>query len=813
MTDTAYGPPTGTILDGKYRIEKQIGRGGMATIFAAENVDIGKAVAVKVLSHELADSKTVTERFLREARAAAKIKSPYICEVYDMGTVDGRPFIVMELLSGESLYDRLARERRLAVAEVETIATQVCKGLSRAHAQHIVHRDLKPENIFLTTGEDGHLLSKLLDFGLAKFYEQHQDAANARLTKEGALFGTPAYMSPEQARAKNNVDHRSDLWALGCIVYEMLTGRTVWDVDQGVAMILAQVATGEVPNPRKYRSDLPAGFDAWFQKALARKVEARFQSAEEFSASLSEALGMEPVERSSPIASPPAMAVSRPVGSAPQAPEPDLVGASPETAAQPKRKRWPWIVAPLAVALGGAAWFAWVESTKLPAPAEDAAYALLINDAQEQLLAGKLEQARASLQTAFEKNKAKAARSLLGHLEAHTEVPNGPCKLLAVGHPRPFDWSKESSKPAIVGRGDGAIVVWATADNAGGRITAYTARLDRALRRVTEPVDVTPSATFVREPELLNAGAHVGLVYWDFAGDAAGVYTMLLDDRGNSASGRQRISSNKSSHPYYPSVTQNPEGGYIAVYVEPSRERVHDLVLRKLDDKLAPVSEPIYLTGYATPQSGKVQAARPSVAFANNMLNVVFTLRRPASQELLLLRAPLGALKQANGVRPAVSDQPPTAGNEELDRFLGQVVDLGVGDGKFDLATIKCKSDGCYVAWDRALEAAELAFVDANGKVAWRRQLTDPAGKGKAARPGIAQAPEGVLAAWYQDDRVLVAPVQQGNALAPTAVGSIAAVLQQPQPLLTPFNNETLVAWRGYEAAVPEPFVAAVSCP
>jgi hypothetical protein len=288
---------------------------------------------------------------------------------------------------------------------------------------------------------------------------------------------------------------------------------------------------------------------------------------------------------------------------------------------------------------------------------------------------------------------------------------------------------------------------------------------------------------------------------------------MLLDDEGNGASGRQRISTSKSAHPYYPSVAQAPDGGYVAVYVEPTRERVHDLVLRRLDAKLAPVGEPVHLTGYATPQNGKVHAARPSVAFVEGMLHVVYTLRRPASQELLLLRAPLQGLKPENGVAPAAADKQPTAGNEELDRFLGQVVDLGVGAGKFDLATIKCATDGCYVAWDRSQEAAELAFVDPTGKVAWRRQLTDPSAKGKAARPGIAPLPQGVLAAWYQDDRVLVAPVQQGNALAPTVVGSIAAVLQQPQPLLTRVDGDTLVTWRGYEAAVPEPFVASVSCP
>jgi serine/threonine-protein kinase len=351
----------------------------MATIFAAENVDIGKAVAVKVLSYELADSKTVTERFLREARAAAKIKSPYICEVYDLGTVEGRPYIVLELLSGESLYDRLSRERRLSLSDVGTITIQVCKGLSKAHQQRIVHRDLKPENIFLTTGEDGRLLTKLLDFGLAKFYERHQDPNNARLTKEGALFGTPAYMSPEQARAKNNVDHRSDLWALGCIVYEMLTGRTVWDVDQGVAMILAQVATGDVPDPRKYRSDLPAGFDAWFEKALMRKVEARFQTAEEFGSALTEAMGRELSDRSSPVAVSPPPPYNEPPDSALEVETERAPG--PEAAA-PRKPLWPWLLASAAALGAGAVWFLTAASAGLQEPAEDGDHALLVNDAQ-----------------------------------------------------------------------------------------------------------------------------------------------------------------------------------------------------------------------------------------------------------------------------------------------------------------------------------------------------------------------------------------------------------------------------------------------
>src|SRR3954451_22796239 len=172
----------GTILDGKFRVTKEIGRGGMAAVYEAENVDIGKRVAVKVLSAELANSKVVTERFMREARAAAKIRSPYICDVYDVGTYNGRPFLVMELLEGESLYDRLARDRRLDPKEVIEIATQIAMGLQQAHDESIVHRDVKPENIFFPVGGGVEHATKAVDFGLARFYEAHlEGGANARL--------------------------------------------------------------------------------------------------------------------------------------------------------------------------------------------------------------------------------------------------------------------------------------------------------------------------------------------------------------------------------------------------------------------------------------------------------------------------------------------------------------------------------------------------------------------------------------------------------------------------------------------------------
>jgi serine/threonine-protein kinase len=287
----------GTLLVGKYKVTRELGRGGMAAVYEAENVSIGKKLAVKVLASELANSAIVIERFFREARAAASVKSPYIVEVYDSGRLeDGRPFIAMELLEGESLYDRMARVRLIDVPSTVRIIGQVAKGLVKAHAAGIVHRDLKPENIHLCKGEDGEEIAKVLDFGLAKFYSPMKPDEKAnRLTREGAVFGTPAYMSPEQVKGQGNVDHRADLWALGCMTFECLTGRPVWNTDQGVAMTFAAIAAAQLPVPSRLRPDLPPAFDTWFRKALERDPNKRFQGAKELADELARAVGAPPI--------------------------------------------------------------------------------------------------------------------------------------------------------------------------------------------------------------------------------------------------------------------------------------------------------------------------------------------------------------------------------------------------------------------------------------------------------------------------------------------------------------------------------------
>ncbi len=814
MVSTSFAAPVGEILDDKFRVTREIGRGGMATVYSAENIDIGKRVAVKILSDDLATSKTVTERFLREARAAAKIHSPYICEVYDVGTYDGRPFIVMELLQGESLYDRLARERQLSIEDTLRIAIQTAKGLRKAHEMNVVHRDLKPENIFLTPGEDGGIHTKLVDFGLAKFYEPTHDPASARLTKEGALFGTPAYMSPEQAKGKGNVDQRSDLWALGCIVFEMLTGRTVWDVEQGVAMILAQIASSPLPSATEYRPDLPPTFDKWLTRALARKPDARFSGADEFVVALQAAL------RPGTSSSPGTITPEDPLPAGPPSPAPLMPPVAPsahvpalggQAEQAPSKRRW-WYAVAFALGGGLGGWFVVdaINQRGGAPPAESAPFAEEIAEAQKLLAKGQMQESINELKVAFDKGQGKAARSLLTHVSTSKEEPAGTCKLSGIGHPRPFESDGESSKPTMLATGETTVVTWADKVESTGMVQARSAILDSALRRTTPVVNITPEANSARDPELFRLADGLGLLFWDFGGDRPGAYTRLLDTSGAPKGAPRLLSSSERKHPYYPAMAADDDGTFWVVWVEPSRERVFDLAIRHLDGKLEPISNPVAVTGYATPVTGKTQAARPSIAVLGKLLVVTYTLRRGSKQHLMMLR--INKQLAASGPSVVPDDRPATQGDEESDRFLGQVVQVNEAAGNHDYSTVRCGSAGCFISWDDPQNTGFLAHTTPNGDFVWRRSLG-----AETARPGItlsSDAQKGMLA-YFDKKRVFVAPFDTQAVAEPTVIGRVSAALQQPPPWLVRAqdgSNQWYVGWRGYEAAVPEPFVAKVVC-
>jgi serine/threonine-protein kinase len=263
----------------------------MGSVWEGVHTSLGTRVAVKFIEAEYANSTEARNRFENEARAAAKLQSKYVVEVYDHGvSEDGRPFIVMEYLQGEPLDRRLDRVGRLPAKETAFILQQVCRALAKAHAAGIVHRDLKPENIFLVwDDEDGADIAKVVDFGIAKFTDRSLGHSSA--TRTGSVLGTPYYMSPEQARGLRSVDYRTDIWSLGVIAYRCIVGSLPFD-GEAIGDLLVKLCTGPIPVPSQIAPDVPPGFDAFIQRALAREPSERFQTVQELGASLAAVCGI-----------------------------------------------------------------------------------------------------------------------------------------------------------------------------------------------------------------------------------------------------------------------------------------------------------------------------------------------------------------------------------------------------------------------------------------------------------------------------------------------------------------------------------------
>jgi len=274
----------GAILAAKYRLERELGRGAMGTVWSAMHLTLEQRVAIKFIGSEFADSREARLRFRTEARAAAHLKSRYVVQVYDDGeTQEGTPYIVMQYLEGETLEQRLEREGSVPLFDAVRITGHVARALRRAHARGIVHRDLKPGNIHLSrSDEDEHgWVAKVLDFGVAKA----EGLGEAATTKPGAMLGTPLFMSPEQVQRASFADHRADIYSLGMCFYNMVTGRYAFDSDS-FAEVLVAICTQPLPNLGQYCPALPPGVVTWFERCCARDPNARFQSAEEAFAAL-----------------------------------------------------------------------------------------------------------------------------------------------------------------------------------------------------------------------------------------------------------------------------------------------------------------------------------------------------------------------------------------------------------------------------------------------------------------------------------------------------------------------------------------------
>jgi hypothetical protein len=280
----------GSVLAGKYRLVSLLGRGGMGSVWRAQHLDLDAPVAVKLLDPSIAMNAEGITRFHREAQAAAALRSPHVVQIFDRGLDEAthQPYIVMELMEGESLAARVARLGLLSPEQTARIVTHIARALSRAHDAGIVHRDLKPDNVFLVRNEEEEV-AKVLDFGIAKSDRHRLDTDSH--TRTGAVMGTPYYMSPEQISGSKGVDFRTDLWALGVIACECITGRRPFDAET-IGGLALKICAEAPPVPSRLGPVSPE-FDAWFARATARDPAARFSSAREAADELRRACSVE----------------------------------------------------------------------------------------------------------------------------------------------------------------------------------------------------------------------------------------------------------------------------------------------------------------------------------------------------------------------------------------------------------------------------------------------------------------------------------------------------------------------------------------
>ncbi|HLV65830.1 MAG TPA: serine/threonine-protein kinase, partial [Polyangiaceae bacterium] len=277
----------GDVLAGKYRIERVLGEGGMGIVVLAYHLQLEERVAIKFLLPGALENPEAVARFSREARAAVKIKSEHVARVSDVGTLEsGAPYMVMEFLEGRDLAALIQQSGPLSPSFAAECILQACEALAEAHALGIIHRDLKPANLFLTTRADGSPCIKVLDFGISKLTATGSSGADFAMTRTQAIMGSPLYMSPEQMSSSRNVDARSDIWAIGAILYELVSGAVPFEAE--TMPQLCGVILQEPPRPlRQVRPDLPEAFEHIVLKCLEKDRNLRYQDVAELAAALS----------------------------------------------------------------------------------------------------------------------------------------------------------------------------------------------------------------------------------------------------------------------------------------------------------------------------------------------------------------------------------------------------------------------------------------------------------------------------------------------------------------------------------------------
>jgi eukaryotic-like serine/threonine-protein kinase len=347
----------GEVLAGKYRVEKVIGQGGMGLVLLAEHLVLNQKVAIKLLHESGLGHTAVVGRFMREARAAVRLRSEHVARVIDVGALDdGRPFIVMEYLEGQDLGDVIDKGPRIPIVSAIDYVLQACEAIAEAHAAGIIHRDLKPKNLFLTHAVHGKPLVKVLDFGISKIDPAHSPH-EMQLTKTSEVIGSPSYMSPEQLRSSRNVDTRTDIWALGVILYELLSGRVPFSADTMTELVVV-IVTEREPILQQLRPDIPDALAAIVSRCLEKHPEHRFQNVLELAQAL-EPFAPRPGEAATATERIRAVSSGRPMiggDTTPMAPAPQMTVPVAASSSRPQMERGE------RVAVHGGTSVAWAET-------------------------------------------------------------------------------------------------------------------------------------------------------------------------------------------------------------------------------------------------------------------------------------------------------------------------------------------------------------------------------------------------------------------------------------------------------------------
>jgi serine/threonine-protein kinase len=586
----------------------------------------------------------------------------------------------------------------------------------------------------------------------------------------------------------------------------------VWDVQQGVAMILAQIARGQLPDPRAYRPDLPESFSVWFQKALHPDLNQRFQSARTFIESLEEALTSEgePISSIDPGGMPSSYnaPIPDPASASSFAPPPDPGQAEARDAGRAIAwltvltvcvlsgyTFWLYVLHPTATAMSagasenlrGAA-----SADEASSPIEQGPGAELINRAQQQFRNDQHEAALATLEQALGESPT-IAQSLIRHANIASDDV-GRCRFAGLGRPRPFSVDAPASHAVISYGPHGILAMWTDTHQDPKRRNVYSAVLDESLRRTSPVRNVTPEATTAIYPTLIPLPEGYATVYWDSDQAQPGVYVRAIEADGRIRTPTRLISEEKRDK-YFPAVTLLPGGDLLGIWSEKSSPSGRSsLILRRLNRELKPNGDPVPLTALS---SG--DATQPFAKVFGDHLFIAYRYLIPRkTSEIRLLRIPLASPALVSGIEGIPGE----------DRWAGDSITLRTHPRQAEPA-LTCNESGCIVVWDDEAGGAYAGYVPANEKSAlWHRNFDS-----QGSRPTIAQSQHGDVAiAYFAGDRLLLAPVNRDGVGQPSVISRVSGF--QPAPTLVPGQSpgEWLLAWRDFEAGHLEVFVARAHC-